>query len=235
MADDGGSGQGPATNRLNEPVRDPTENVRELVLAEAKYQSAMREMSDKQLKEVLDRDRQYTEKMLDMRADFARTQFEREREHNQEVRTMESSRIDAIRQVDVAAGQQAAIVQATTATTLAGQVAAAAEAMRTANAAATASFTQALATAVAPLNEAIADLRRAQYEAQGQKAQVVETRSAAEDLRPMFDQLQQLIVAQATTGGGQQQRTESRLNLGAVLGGVSVLLVLIFGVLTLVQ
>jgi hypothetical protein len=78
----------------------------------------------------------------------------------------------------------------------------------------------------------IADLRRAQYEAQGQKTQVVETRNAAEDLKPMFDQLQQLIIAQAAAGGGRAQVAETRLNLGAVLGGVSVLLVLVFGVLS---
>lgn len=49
-------------------------------------------------------------------------------------------------------------------------------------AAATAS-TVALAAALEPIIKDIADLRRAQYEAQGQKTQVVETQSASTDQR----------------------------------------------------
>lgn len=57
-----------------------------------------------------------------------------------------------------------------------------------------------LAAALVPIQEAIADLRRAQYEAQGVRSNVGET----------------------------------RLNVGAVLGALSVALVVIFGVIGLI-
>ncbi len=106
-------------------------------------------------------------------------------EYDQKLRHAESARIDAIRAVDVGAVQRAAEVSAQQATTLAAQVALSAEAVRVA-----------LAAAMEPIQKDIADLRRAQYEAQGSRGQVGET----------------------------------RLNLGAVFGGISVLLVLVLGV-----
>ena len=101
-------------------------------------------------------------------------------EYAAELRETESARLDAIRRVDVEAVQRAAEVQATQAAALAGQVAAAAEAMRTQVAAAASAATIALAAALEPVQKDIADLRRAQYEAQGEKGQRVETRDSAQ-------------------------------------------------------
>jgi hypothetical protein len=56
-------------------------------------------------------------------------------------------------------------------------VATSAEALRNQVAAAASAQTVALAAALEPIIKDIADLRRAQYEAQGQKAQVVEARA----------------------------------------------------------
>lgn len=106
-----------------------------------------------------------------------------------ELRKAESARIDAIRGVDVDAVSRAATVATTAADTLRTQVADTAAAAGTA-----------LAAALEPIMKDIADLRRAQYEAQGVKANVGET----------------------------------RLNVGAVLGGISVLLVIVFGVVGLI-
>jgi len=66
-------------------------------------------------------------------------------------------------------------------------------------------FRVSLAAALEPIIKDIADLRKTQYEQAGQRAQVVETRDV---------------------------RGESRLNYGAVLGGVSVFLVLVFGIVS---
>jgi hypothetical protein len=82
------------------------------------------------------------------------------------LRVAESARIDAIRSVDVAAVQRAAEVQNTQQQVLAQQVTATAEAFRTS-----------LTSALAPIQTSIEDLRRAQYEAQGQKTQVVEAQA----------------------------------------------------------
>jgi cobalamin biosynthesis Mg chelatase CobN len=107
----------------------------------------------------------------------------------------ESNRIDAIRAVDVDAVRKDSMASAVQAQTLAAQVSQTAEAMRTqvaatASAAASALMqateamrTQVAATASAaasaldPIIKDVAELRRAQYEAQGQKTQIVETQA----------------------------------------------------------
>jgi hypothetical protein len=88
----------------------------------------------------------------------------------------EANRIDAIRAVDVDAVQKASLSAAQQAATLASQVAQAAEAMRTQVGATATAATVALAAALEPIIKDVAELRRAQYEAQGQKTQIVETR-----------------------------------------------------------
>jgi len=87
--------------------------------------------------------------------------------HLHELMKAEGARLDAIRSVDMGAVAAAAAVATTQAQTLANQVAASAEAMRTT-----------LAATLEPIQKDIQDLRRAQYEAQGSKTQVVETRAA---------------------------------------------------------
>jgi hypothetical protein len=113
--------------------------------------------------------------------------------HAAALRAAETARIDAIRLVDVGAVQRAAENSAQQVSLLASQVAQSAEAARSqVDAAATAAST-ALAAALEPIQKAVADLRRAQYEAQGIRSNV----------------------------------TESRLNYGAVLGGIAVLVALV--------
>lgn len=106
--------------------------------------------------------------------------------HYQELRKAEADRIDAIQTRSDLTVQRAAEVQATQASTLAAQVTATADAFRAL-----------MAAELAPVKASIEDLRRAQYEAQGQKAQVVETRDT------------------------------SRLNLGAVIGVIGALVALV--------
>jgi cobalamin biosynthesis Mg chelatase CobN len=89
----------------------------------------------------------------------------------------ESNRIDAIRAVDVDAVQKASMAATAQAATLAAQVAQAAEAMRTQVGATATAATVALAAALEPIIKDVAELRRAQYEAQGQKTQIVETQA----------------------------------------------------------
>jgi hypothetical protein len=139
------------------PVVDPTQNVLDLVAAAIQRQDDLRESESRHVMEI------------------ARLRSE----YQAEIRTLETARINAIRAVDAQAVQQAATVAETRASALAAQVAASAEAMRNQVAAAAQAAQLALTQALGPINEAIADLRRAQYEAQGQKAQVVETRSGA--------------------------------------------------------
>jgi cobalamin biosynthesis Mg chelatase CobN len=151
----GSANPGLGVDSEGNPVLDPTKNVLDLVEAAIKRQDDLREAESRHVREV-----------ASLRA-----------EYQAELRQAETDRINAIRAVDVQAVQQAATVAETRATALANQVAASAEAMRSQVAAAAGAAATSLAAALEPVQKDIADLRRAQYEAQGQKTQVVEARS----------------------------------------------------------
>lgn len=146
---------GPAVDSRGDPVIDPTKNVLDLVAAAIQRQDDLRIMESRHVQE-----------MSDLRSAFY-----------EKLRDAESARIDAIRAVDVGNVQRAAEVQATQALTLATQVSTSAEALRTQVAAAATAQTIALNAALDPIQKRIDDLTRAQYEAQGQKTQVIDTRA----------------------------------------------------------
>lgn len=139
-----------------EPVIDPTKNVLDLVTAAIQRQDDLREAA-----------LAHTREIATLRG-----------EYDQRLREAETARIDAIRAVDVGAVNRAAEVSAQQATTLAIQVAQSAETLRTQVAAAATAATVALAAALEPIQKDIADLRRAQYEAQGVKSNVGEGRAS---------------------------------------------------------
>jgi hypothetical protein len=120
----------------------------------------------------------YISQIGEMRENHARYITELRAQYATELRLAETARIDAIRTVDVSAVNRAAEVSATQAATLATQVATSAEALRGQVEAARQQTATALAAALEPIQKDIQDLRRAQYEAQGQKTQVVESTSA---------------------------------------------------------
>lgn len=149
--------RGRPVDAAGNPAVDPTANVLSLVSAAIQRQDDLRAQESRHVREL-----------AELRSQFAT-----------ELRRAETERINAIRAVDVAAVQQASSVSATQAQTLAAQVATSAETLRTQVAAAATAATVALAAALEPIQKDIADLRRAQYEAQGQKTQVVETRGTS--------------------------------------------------------
>jgi hypothetical protein len=157
---------GPATDRHNEAVVDPTANVLDLVEAAVKRIDDLRESEIRRLDALREAGERHFTEMTRTRSHF-----------ENQLRLAETQRIDAIRAVDVAAVIQQASAAETRATALAAQVAASAEAMRNQVQAAAQAAATALAAALEPIIKDIADLRRAQYEAQGQKTQVVETRA----------------------------------------------------------
>lgn len=161
------------------PTVDPTKNVLDLV------QAAVRRIDDlmeargslidakiQRLDDLQSGEARHIHEMASMRTNY-----------EAELREKETERLDAIRAVDVAAVQRSAEVQEIRATTLAGQVAAAAEANRTSVAAAAAAFEAKLATTLAPLNEAVSDLRRMQFQLQGQTAEKADARSITTESR----------------------------------------------------
>lgn len=164
---------GPATDSAGVPVLDPTANVLGLVEAANKRQDDLRAMERRHVRELLGLQSKTRRGELQALDDIGRIRAE----HARELREAEAARINAIRAVDVGNVQQAAQVQATQANTLAAQVAVSAETLRTQVAAAATAAQTGLAAALEPIIKDIADLRRAQYEAQGQKTQVVETQA----------------------------------------------------------
>jgi hypothetical protein len=157
------------------PAIDPTKNVLDLVAAAIARQDDLRHLESRHLREL-----------AELRATY-----------DQRLREAETARINAIRSVDVGAVNRAAEVSADQAQTLASQVAVSAETLRTQVAAAASAASTAMSAALGPIQKDIADLRRAQYEAQGQKTQVVEARDVT---------------------------TASRLNINTVMTVISVLL-----------
>ena len=144
---------GPATDASGRPVFDPTANVISLNEASVQRLDDLAALRDTYLARLEDL-RRYYDQLL--------------RERDDQLRKAESDRIDAIRAVDVGNVQRAAEVAAAQADTLRNQVAATAAQAQTS-----------LAAALDPIQKDIADLRRAQYEAQGSRAQVVEARGAS--------------------------------------------------------
>lgn len=146
------------------PVIDPTANVLQLVEAAIQRQDDLRAAEFKRQDDLRVAESRHLREIAELRAKFGG-----------EIRAAEAARIDAIRTIDVGAVTRASEAAAVQATTLASQVTQSAEAMRTQVAAAAQAAAIALEASLKPIQIDIADLRRAQYEAQGQKTQVVET------------------------------------------------------------
>jgi hypothetical protein len=166
---------GPATDRHNSPVIDPTANVIALVAANDRRQDDLRGMVAAHLKEI-----------VTLRAAY-----------DADLRKAESNRIDAIRLVDTGNVARAAEVSAAQATALATAQIQSAEALRVQVEATRITTQDALTTALQPIQGAIEDLRKTQFQQQGEKAASIESlrdtrydtgqrRDSAVDARTLF-------------------------------------------------
>jgi hypothetical protein len=185
-----GGNPGPGVDAYGQPVIDPTQNVLDLVQAAITRQDDLREMQASYTTRIGEMREVHARDVSELRASYdsqlreqARRSEERLDYKDQQLRAAETARIDAIRAVDVGAVNRAAEVSATQAATLATQVATSAEALRGQVEAARQQTATALAAALEPIQKDIQDLRRAQYEAQGVKAQTVETRDVRSSQR----------------------------------------------------
>jgi len=154
--------QGPATDKHNEPVVDPTKNVLDLVQAAIARQDDLRR-ADQALR--LSEMRRLDE-VAELRA-----------QHEKELRLAESARIDAIRAVDQGNVTRASEVAAAQATTLATQLQTSAETLRAQVEATRITTADTLAAALAPIQADVAQLRQVQFTQQGEKAQQTEQRT----------------------------------------------------------
>jgi hypothetical protein len=148
------------------PVIDPTKNVLDLVRAGAESSDKILALHVKRLDDLRDMESKHVHELL---ANTSR--------YEDLLRQAETKRIDAIRTVDVNAVAEAARVSAAQALTLANQVATSAETLRTQVATVATATATALANALEPLQKAIEDLRKTQYEAQGLRTATVDQRA----------------------------------------------------------
>lgn len=144
------------------PVIDPTENVIALTEAANKRQDDLRQLNNERIDariETLAEKVEGLEKRLILRA-----------EHQKEIRQLETERVNAIRQVDVLAGNTAAERALVAIQTLASQTTAERETLR--NLVTTSATTLAAQNAqdLARINEAISALQKSSYEGAGKQA-----------------------------------------------------------------
>jgi len=204
-------------------VVDPTENVKALNEAGLRHQNELRIMQAAYTEKIAELRATYTEKISDIQAKHAELVGALQAQHVEKDRATEASRLDAIRSVDQQRVSSDAAAAETRATALAAQVALSADVVR-----------NALDAKVSPILEAITALQRAQYETAGGKAQVIETRSAAEDLRPVLDSIERLTKAQYETAGGNTRQAESRQQSNWSTGTIVAALAALVATMTLV-
>jgi hypothetical protein len=162
----GDAGPGPGVDATGRAVIDPTKNVETRVEREVVRLDDMASLRA-----------QYTERIMELRSEHTEELAALREAHWQAMQTKETERLDAIRAVDAAQAREIASAAEARAATLAGQVSDAAVAMRTQVDAARVAASESQAVALAPMQAAIESLRQSQYEAQGQRTQVVETRA----------------------------------------------------------
>ena len=162
------SSPGPGVDAQGTPVIDPTLNVRHDLAASERRQDDLRDVSAGWQERMADLRFQFTEQLAALRA-----------AHGAELRQAETERLDAIRRVDQGNVEAAAKVQTQAASTLAGQVAGAADAMRTQVETTRQQLQAQIAATNEPLLHGVAELRKVQYETAGSKAQTVETRDVS--------------------------------------------------------
>jgi hypothetical protein len=146
--------EGPATDRKNDPVIDPSANVLDLV------EAAVRRLDD-----LAERDRTHGKEMADLRADHAR-----------EMRVKEEERLDAIRKVDQETSQANATNAQITAQALAKTVVDTADAARAAMTLAASATAETLDNRLKPILEGMAVLQQRMFEQAGAGQQQSETK-----------------------------------------------------------
>jgi len=202
---------GPAADARGRSGYDPTDNV-----------IALNEASNKRADDLRD----LTLVLINARLDHLKETGEMRARHTREMRKAEAGRVDAIRAVDVGAAEQLRRDTAQQAATLAQQVATSAETLRTQVAATALAARSELNAALAPMQKDISEVRQAMFEAQGQKTQVVEQRSAAEDWKPVLDKIDSLMLTQSLNQGGRAQVVEQRAATASTVGIIGLALAL---------
>jgi len=208
MTDKPASETGLGTDAQGNPVVDPTRNVIDLVDAAILRQDDLRRASERRLDDL----RTAAEHLSNVKHAHIKEVAQLRADHAREIAGAETKRIDAIRAVDVAAVGIATERAAAAANVLATQVSQSAETLR-ALVATTATASQQQATAsFGQLADRITLLERTSYEGSGKSA--VSDPLAAK----MAETIELLSRNMAERQGGKESRTDTRLNVGMIVG-----------------
>lgn len=162
------------------PAIDPTKNVLDLVDASVRRLNDLLELQVKGFQELRETDSADIRAMVAMQAAHLKEVADLRATHQLEMEHKESQRIDANREVDMAANLSDRAAADVRANTLAATVANSAEAMRAQVAVAASAASDNLDRRLDPIQKSIEEIRRFQYEAQGGRAQTVETKNESQ-------------------------------------------------------
>ena len=211
------------------PTIDPTENVKALNAASDERQNDLRDANldyilllDRRQNDLREQDQVYNRYRAEAIERYSRERSELVRGYEKEIREKETQRIDAINLSNSAAVQAAAEVARAQATLLANQVATTGETLRAQVASVASAQEQRLVTILEPITKAIDSLRQTQYEQQGQK-------SASSD--PVLQAIRDLQLSQqaahTTSQNASTTRQQSNWVIGALIGGLAMVIALI--------
>lgn len=159
------------------PAIDPTKNVLDLVDASVRRINDLMELQVKRFNDLSNLDSADTRGLLALQMAHTKEIADLRAENQIRVEQKESQRIDANREVDMAANLSDRAAADVRANTLAATVANSAEAMRAQVAVAASAASDNLDRRLDPIQKSIEEIRRFQYEAQGGHAQTVETKT----------------------------------------------------------
>lgn len=157
---------GVAVDAFGGPTVDPTQNVLDLNEASVKRLDDLRRTENEATRRTVSNEIKHISDTAELRA-----------KHYRELRQSESSRINAILINIAETAQLTASAAEARATTLANQVTNSADAMRSSAAAMAQQSNETLDRRFDPLQKAIEEIRRFQFETQGGREQVHETQS----------------------------------------------------------
>lgn len=187
------------------PVIDPTENVIALIQAESKRQDDLRDLNNK---------------YLEARIKCLEETLVRQDQHAKEIRELETSRINAVRQVDVLAGQTTAAQANVAIQTLASTTLATAESLRNTMTTTAQTLAAGSAAAMAELSKRVGGLEQAI--AVGAGKQLVAD--------PMMTELLTEVKSLRQGGARGVGREEGSARTTAFLFALGALLVAVLGV-----
>lgn len=200
---------GPATDAHGHRGLDPTTNVRAMLKSAIKRQDDLRAADSKA-----------TARLVHVQTKHLRDTASLRSRHYRELRVAEAGRIDAIMLNVADTAKLTSAAAEIRATTLANQVTTSADTLRNQVADAAQASNDTLDRRFDPIQKSIEEIRRFQFETQGGKAGIVETRAAEADMKPILDAIAELTKAQyaATVVKGEHRASVAQMIALAALG-----------------